>query len=77
MFSWITVSDVTPSGLRLSRAWHVKQFLIMTFPIVLTILVTESVFGTKSRQIIQQRRIFYEKMKDKVSSINTVSECRL
>lgn len=77
MFSWITIDDVTPSGLKLNRAWHAKQIVSIIFPVFCIIIVSESLFGSKYRKIIQQRRIFYDKMKDKVYYSHIVSGSNL
>ena len=43
MVRWWNVTDVSPSGLRLNRAWYIRQFLVALIPPACAFILFESV----------------------------------
>jgi hypothetical protein len=60
---WWNVQDVTPSGLRMNRAWKIRQFLLVLVTPACTWVMLESVTRWDKRQVA--KRILIEKNSDK------------
>ena len=50
MVRWWNVSDVSPSGLRLNRAWYIRQFLFALIPPACALMMFESVSRWEATQ---------------------------
>lgn len=66
MFSWLGVHSVTPTGLRLSRAWHFSQFSLAMIPPLLAYLYCEFVWKEEYKDAVLHVHNTQESMKNEV-----------
>ncbi len=73
MVRWWNVNEVTPSGLRLNRAWYIRQFLVALIPASFALILFESVSQWESRKVLRELAIS-QKLKDNVKSVDEISK---
>ena len=73
MVRWWNVNEVTPSGLRLNRAWYIRQFLVALIPASFALILFESVSQWESRKVLREL-VISQKLKDNVKSVDEISK---
>ena len=70
MFSWVGVHTVSPTGLKLNRAWHVRQLLFALIPPLSMYGVCLYVFQPKYEAAVKHIHNLNESMKIEVNCTN-------